>query len=364
MNLISNKLFFLGLSIFTIGACLGSFLKLVVDRYNTKESFIFKPSCCTSCKKNLAWWQNIPVLSYLILRGKCFYCKSKIDVYLFYSELITALTALMIFLSTWQKKESLIEILSLIAFAMVLVLLSMFDLKHRIIPHTITYSAIIFITIFRPYISFINLGIAFLFMDFLYVFSTMLKKFKLDINLISLSLIIWSFIFIFNQNIYFAIIAAAFYFFTTRIKLPAYISTTSWIVLFFLILSLFYKMLLKENDITKLFLYFAGVGIIYFICEIVAYFLSLFFPSKETEHIEKKESLKITLGGGDITVFALISVFLGYKVAFLTLFIASLLAIISHFTLRAILKLSQNSETQEYIPFVPFLSIASFLFLL
>ena len=94
------------------------------------------------------------------------------------------------------------------------------------------------------------------------------------------------------------------------------------------------------------------------------YFISLFFSKEE----EVKDDLQegITIGGGDITVFALISIFLGNKGGFLTLFIASLLASISHFTVRVAsdrLKIPEEKYSQ-YVPFVPFLTIACFIIII
>lgn len=363
----------MSLIVFLIGACLGSFFKLVVDRYGTGDSIVFKPSYCPSCKKTLPWWQNIPIISFLILRGKCFNCKSKIDIYCFYSELITGTIALLVFISAYNKKINLSETLILIGFVMILTLLSMFDLKHRIIPHTVTYSAIIFVIIFQFVFNknslallFANLGIAFLAMDFICIFSTLIKRFNLEANIISIPLVIWSICFLFSQNIFLALVSVIIYFFISKIKIPNKMLSLIWFILFLLVLIEVYKITLLDFDPNKLILYFSGIGIIYFVLEILVYFLSLFFNSNNDKDksckVEDKVGKKVTIGGGDITVFALISVFLGYKGGFLTLFIASLLALISHFILRG----TKNFQAQssEYIPFVPFLSLACFIIIM
>lgn len=374
MNNMSLEFLIYSFIIFAAASCLGSFFKLAVDRYGTNESFVINPSYCPNCKCSLLWWQNIPIISFLILKGKCHSCKSKIDINCFYSELFTSTVAVTLFISALNKNQEPREITTVLIFAMVLVLLSMFDLKHRIIPHTITYTAIIFVIISYSVtknaslsISFLNLGIAFLFMDLLYIFSSLVKKFDLEANMISIPLIIWSISFLFTQNIYFVLIAIAVYFITARLKIHGNLCAILWITLFFLILVNFYKIFFIETEISKLTYYFAGIGIIYFTCEIITYFLYLIFRTRDTTNLDDTKNSKITIGGGDITVFALICVFLGYKTAFLTLFIASLLATISHLThkgLKKFLSPVSSAKGGEYIPFVPFLSLTCFIIII
>lgn len=361
--LLTPNLLLIFVIVLTISASLGSFFKVIVDRYGTQESLIFKSSHCPSCKTKLYWWHNIPIISFLILRGKCFFCKTKIDIYCFYSELVTAIIALLLLTSSLIKNEGFLEIAGTLTFAMVLILLSMLDIKHKIVPHTITYLAIIFILIFQiigrniPITTvFANLGIAFLFMDFLYILSTLIKKFELETSLISIPLFIWSIIYLVNQKIYFIFIAILFYLLVLRLKISNNTPLIFWLVLFLLVPFQCYKLALINYNLTNLILYFCGIGIIYFVCEIFYYFIILFFVTKGTSLHDKTTNQSITIGGGDITVFVLISVFLGYKLAFLTLFAASLLALISHFTMR--------KQDLKQISFVPFLAMASFIIII
>lgn len=75
---------------FIAGLCIGSFLNVVVLRGFSGESIVLPPSHCTSCNHKLAWYDNIPVLSYLILRGKCRYCSKKISIQYPLVEILTA----------------------------------------------------------------------------------------------------------------------------------------------------------------------------------------------------------------------------------------------------------------------------------
>jgi len=75
-----------------VGLVVGSFLNVVIYRYDQGGMSVFKParSICPSCKHTLAWYDNIPVLSYLFLRGKCRYCGQKIAALYPFVESLTA----------------------------------------------------------------------------------------------------------------------------------------------------------------------------------------------------------------------------------------------------------------------------------
>ena len=348
------------IAVFVTGACLGSFFKLIVDRYGTKESFIFKLSYCNSCKKNLLWWQNIPVFGYLFLGGKCSFCKTKIDVYCLYAELITGFAALLLYVALVFKNQNVFEIAAMISFFMVLLLLSMFDFKHKIIPHEITYSAILIIVLCKVFFkvqiqeSFVNLGVAFLFMDFMCLIAMLFKKDDQDENKISVSLMTWTILSFFINNIYFVLIPIVLYFVSINFQFSKKAYLFLRLSLFFLLLCYGFKTVYFDLDPASLELYFSGIGIIYFVCEVLFYFFQRFFIVPPHSSALSHES-PVAIGGGDITVFALISVFLGYKISFLTLFIASFLGIISHFILKF---------TGRSVSFVPYLTLACFIIIL
>ncbi len=72
-----------------IGLCLGSFYNVVILRSLTDESIIFPASKCPKCNHKLLWWHNIPVLSFILLKGKCYFCKEKISLQYPIIELLT-----------------------------------------------------------------------------------------------------------------------------------------------------------------------------------------------------------------------------------------------------------------------------------
>ena len=77
--------------LFAFGSCIGSFLNVVIYRLPRDKSLVRPPSSCPSCGKHIPFYLNIPLVSWLMLRGKCRYCKAKISVRYFVVELVTAL---------------------------------------------------------------------------------------------------------------------------------------------------------------------------------------------------------------------------------------------------------------------------------
>ena len=134
------ELFFIALLIFFIGIFIGSFINVYIIRYGTKESFVTGRSHCMSCGKTLKWYDMFPLISYLILGGKCRFCKAKISPQYPIIEFINGLGyALIVVLS---KDIGVVTFLNCLCFSALLGL-SMIDIKHYEIP----YSANIFIAV-------------------------------------------------------------------------------------------------------------------------------------------------------------------------------------------------------------------------
>ncbi|MCP6719508.1 MAG: prepilin peptidase [Patescibacteria group bacterium] len=140
---------FIFVLIFVFGLIVGSFLNSIIYRLSTKESFLFKRSYCPHCKHILSWQDLIPILSFLILKGKCRYCKKPISIQYPLVELVTAILFTFIF---FQNTTSLVygytPIISLhISFLLfvscLLIIIFVYDLKHYIIPDKIIYPAIL-----------------------------------------------------------------------------------------------------------------------------------------------------------------------------------------------------------------------------
>lgn len=368
---------FYSVLILAIGASLGSFFKLIVDRFNTEESLIFKSSYCNNCKKKLFWWQNIPIVSYFMLGGKCYFCKSKLSISHPFVEILVALLIYGYFVSFYFSSAPIQNAVPQIFLLFLLILLSMFDLKHRIIPHEITYLAIIILVLYKLFFtnSIISalaaLGIAFLFMDILHILVALIKRLPTEQNRIIVPILFWSIFSLFyvNQvNFYFLLLSIFIYYLTVRIKLNPRLNLLMWLSIILFLIFFIFQILFVSFNTNVLSLYFFGVGLIYFICEILFYFLnSLYVLAENPIPVESSlDAERFAIGGGDITVFALVSLSLGLKLAFLSLFIASLIAILSHFVIRNIVIKcsSQAKQNSQYLPFVPYISIACFIIIL
>jgi len=87
----------MGFLIFLIGLAFGSFANVCIYRLPKGKSIVSPGSFCPNCNKSIKWFDNIPVLSYLILRGKCRYCKKPISIRYFIVELLTGILFFLIY---------------------------------------------------------------------------------------------------------------------------------------------------------------------------------------------------------------------------------------------------------------------------
>lgn len=81
---------------FIIGLCFGSFFNVLIYRLPRKESIVFPPSHCPNCNYKIKWYENIPVLSYIFLRGKCSNCSKPISIRYPIIELIFGVVGILI----------------------------------------------------------------------------------------------------------------------------------------------------------------------------------------------------------------------------------------------------------------------------
>lgn len=115
--------------VFIFGLCTGSFLNVVVLRGLSGESIVLPPSHCTKCNHKLAWYDNIPVLSYLLLRGKCRYCKEKISIQYPLVELFTGL----VFAGIYYKYGFSLNTFFLVIAASLCTVMAVTDIKEKVI---------------------------------------------------------------------------------------------------------------------------------------------------------------------------------------------------------------------------------------
>jgi len=120
------------------GALVGSFLNVCIFRLPKEESIIWPGSHCPHCKNAIKFYDNIPVVSYFLLRGRCRYCKGSISLQYPLVEGITALSSLVLFI----KFGPSLSYLFYFAFVAALIVITVIDLYHQIIPDAISLPGI------------------------------------------------------------------------------------------------------------------------------------------------------------------------------------------------------------------------------
>lgn len=135
---ILHDLFF-GISFFALGLIFGSFANVVIYRWPLGQSVVSPGSACPSCKTPVKWYDNIPILSYLLLKGRCRVCQVKISLRYPFVEFITGF----LFLSIYLKFGLSITSLEYMIFTVGAVSCFFIDLDHYLLPDLFTLSGIV-----------------------------------------------------------------------------------------------------------------------------------------------------------------------------------------------------------------------------
>jgi leader peptidase (prepilin peptidase) / N-methyltransferase len=122
-----------------IGAVVGSFLNVCIYRLPRRESVAFPASHCPHCGRRLSWFENVPIASYLALRGRCRTCTARISIRY---PIIEAITALMFLLGWWTYGPGIL-LVSRLVFGCALIVLFAIDLEHQLLPNAITLPGIV-----------------------------------------------------------------------------------------------------------------------------------------------------------------------------------------------------------------------------
>jgi leader peptidase (prepilin peptidase)/N-methyltransferase len=147
---------------FIFGAMVGSFLNVCIYRIPKEESIIWPGSHCRHCNKPVKSYDNIPLVSYLLLKGKCRYCKEPISIQYPVVEGVTALVSLFLMIKFGLSLSYLIYF----AFVAALIIIAVIDLYHQIIPDVISLPGIgvgLLASIIIPEITFFDSLIGILF---------------------------------------------------------------------------------------------------------------------------------------------------------------------------------------------------------
>ena len=138
-----------------LGALIGSFLNVCICRLPREESIVTPGSHCPQCKNPIRFYDNIPVLSYLLLRGKCRHCGKPISIQYPVVEGVTALSSWVLFTMYGPS----LSYLFFFAFVAALIVITVIDLQHQIIPDVISIPGMgvgLLGSLLLPHLSFLN----------------------------------------------------------------------------------------------------------------------------------------------------------------------------------------------------------------
>lgn len=117
-----------------IGLVVGSFLNVCIHRLPRGESVVFPPSRCPACGTEIRWFQNVPLFSWIFLRGRCAACAAPIS---WRYPVVEALTGVL-FAALWARSGPTWETAIAIPFASMMVVLFFTDLDHQLLPDAVT----------------------------------------------------------------------------------------------------------------------------------------------------------------------------------------------------------------------------------
>jgi len=124
--------------VFSLGAIIGSFLNVCIVRLPKRESIIRPSSHCPHCNEPIRFYDNIPIISYILLAGKCRHCKNRISLRYPVVEGLTGLMAVALFM----RYGPTVQFLLLLLFSAALMIITFIDLDHQIIPDAVSIPGI------------------------------------------------------------------------------------------------------------------------------------------------------------------------------------------------------------------------------
>ena len=130
------------------GLLIGSFLNVCIHRWPRNRSVIKPRSHCVRCRKTIAWYDNIPVISYLILRGRCRHCGKSIS---WRYPLVELLTGVAFYLVVWKVGFG-VSAIKLCIFSAMLIGLMFSDLEKRLLPDELTKGGVVIGLIFSAFV--------------------------------------------------------------------------------------------------------------------------------------------------------------------------------------------------------------------
>ncbi len=155
IELLATRPWIIDLLTVLLGMMIGGSVKVCIYRLPREMSIVRPRSCCPSCNRTIAWFDNVPLLSYLLLRGKCRHCGSSIPIRYPLIEGATGLISWLVFYRFGLGVAYPVYFL----YAASLLVVSVIDLEHRIIPDQISLSGIVIgllLAAFTPVMPFLD----------------------------------------------------------------------------------------------------------------------------------------------------------------------------------------------------------------
>lgn len=134
---------------FIFGTIIGSFINCLVWRLKNNKNFVIERSQCPKCEKKLAWYENIPIFSFLVLRGKCRTCKEKIPSYYFWMEFFTGILFMFVWwFNTKNNFFNLYQFVFELVIVSILIFIFLYDALYKEISSKLIWFTVLIILIY------------------------------------------------------------------------------------------------------------------------------------------------------------------------------------------------------------------------
>ena len=143
-----------------LGLSVGSFLNVCIDRLPRGESLARPPSYCEGCNRRLKIWELVPVISYLILGGRCRTCRARVPKRILVVEIITVLLFVVLWLQYGHGPGLQLALITI--YTCIFIVLAVIDLEHGLLLNKIVYPSIVLAIVFIPFWPGLGFGSAFI----------------------------------------------------------------------------------------------------------------------------------------------------------------------------------------------------------
>lgn len=284
----------------------GSFTNVLIYRIPRNLSILKPGSQCPECKHLLKWYENIPIISYILLRGKCSNCSALIPARY---PIVESILGILIW-SYFPKLNEISEFFFIVILLSIVVALAFIDHDWEILPHNLTYTAIIISLVYilcygSPFYTRIE------------AFSTLIKPIANLLSALSfygISLFFLDSFTYFANKLFFRDKALVIVPSALTLRIEFLVKNISGL---YLGLILVQSYLLSTYPLSYFFWFNAMLGISYLIYDIVLEG-PLQFSQEKKNQTEEKNDHKTVLGGGDVAFISLITVVIGGAASFIT----------------------------------------------